>query len=1169
MNKPIHKPASPSLPRWFKSLRFKLALVNLTVVLASLWGFTLFGLSSLRSTLEASQMEQQRASVQYIASELDQKLRAKIGGLAAAASQLDLARLGDSNYLKSFLQDRYPFQREFSGGTFVFNREGTALADFPAIPGRQGRYYGDRDYFHQAVATGKPVVSKPLMARGLKKPSIALSVPVLDAKGVVQAVVMGAVDLDAPEFLGVATDAKRLGSTELYVISLKDELFVASSDKSRLLTSIPAPGQSKVMDRLRTGFEGSMVSVGSQNIEKVYSAVRVPTTDWVMLQAVTTAALFGPVNRLATTLLVGSGMATIVALAVAALFSRRALRQLGRTSDRLNAMSTGDVPLELLPEEGETEVRHLLVSFNRLTRELVSSRDHLEEVVKQRTAELEIKERFLQVLVDALPGLVSYWTRDLRCSFANRGQLDWYEVQQPSEIRATPGGLFHQHEHSLRAALNGDRRALEQVWERPDGRTTSVLTHFIPYTVEGMVQGVFAIATDVSLLKQAEDQLVEAKKVAEAATAAKGDFLANMSHEIRTPMNAIIGLTHLMARDTQEALQRERLRKIDGAAKHLLGVINDILDLSKIEAGKLSLENVEFSRDELLTNAFEMVSGAAREKGLELILDTDHLPDRVRGDSKHLAQALINLLANAVKFTERGWVRLRGELLAEDGEKLQLRFEVKDSGIGIPLERQPALFKAFEQADNSITRNYGGTGLGLALTRHLARLMGGEVGVESEPGVGSTFWFTAWVQRAAEAEVSKRVIPLTGLRALLVDDLPEALQAIGERLSGLGITAQCEMSGRAAIDRAASEIAAGRPFDVLLVDWRMDDMDGIETLARLKTILGEGMPPSILVTAFDEVLMWRQAREANVDAVLLKPITPSALHDALVRTLHRTVVEPTPAPASEQDATAQMQRLHAGQRILLVEDNPINQEVATELLTSVGLVVEVAGDGQQAVQLAVTRDYDLALMDMQMPVMDGISATRAIRARIGRGLPIIAMTANAFGEDRAACLGAGMNDHIGKPVDPELLYSTLLRWLPLAKGSLESESPGGPLASKAMDLEARLGRIAGMDVAHAMKCVGGQAAVLERVLNRFVRTYAEGAPGLLVEPTEEAIAKWLVTCHSLVGATETVGAHPLSEQLRRFERDLNSSRDVPDLARRAEGLQAELKAFVERLRLAL
>ncbi len=1163
-------PQRPPLPRWFGSLRFKLVLVNLAAVLASLWGFTWFGLSSLRSTLEASQTDQQRASVQYLAAELDQKLRSKVAGLTSAAAQLDLRRLDDAAYLKAFLQDRYPFQREFSGGTFVFARDGTALADFPVIPGRQGRYYGDREYFQRAVETRKAFISQPLMARGLKKPSLAIAVPVLDAAGAVGAVLMGAIDLDSPEFLGVATDAARLGSTEIYVIAVTAGTFVATSDKARLMTALPAPGQSPVMDRLREGFEGSMIARGSQNIEKVYTAARVPTTDWVVLQAVATETLFRPVRQLATTLLAGSAIATVVALLVAFLFSRGAWRQLARTSARLDAMSTGSEPLQLLPEAGDTEVRHLLASFNRLTGELMAHRRRLEELVGQRTAELQTKERFLQVLIDALPGLVSYWTPDLRCSFANRGQLQWLGVAGVDEVAARGAALFRQNEPFLRRALAGERQALEQEWQRPDGGQTAVLTYFIPDVAGGAVQGVFAIATDVTMLKQAELQLLEAKKTAEAATAAKGDFLANMSHEIRTPMNAIIGLTHLMSRDTQEALQRERLRKIDVAAKHLLGVINDILDLSKIEAGKLSLESVEFSRDEWLANAFEMVSGTARDKGLELILDTDHLPERVRGDPKHLAQALINLLSNAVKFTEKGWVRLSGELLAEDGDRLQLRFEVKDSGVGIPLERQPALFRAFEQADNSITRNYGGTGLGLALTRHLARLMGGDVGVESEPGVGSTFWFTAWVHRAAEAGELRRPLHLAGSRVLLVDDLPEALVAISERLGGMGLQVQAESSGPAALRRVGSDMAAGRAYDALLIDWRMDGMDGIQTLAALREILGSGMPPSILVTAFDEILMWRQAREAGFDAVLVKPITPSALHDALSRVMRPAAQSPAEPPPAASDLDTAMRQLHAGQRILLVEDNPINQEVATELLSSVGLEVEVAGDGRQAVQLAMSRNYDLVLMDMQMPVMDGLSATREIRTRLGRRLPIVAMTANAFGEDRAACLQAGMNDHVGKPVDPALLYATLMRWLPLQKPDPDDAPtrPAGPSTS-GLSLEQRLAAVPGMDVGLAMKSVGGQAALLERVLQRFVRTYADGAPGLLAEASAQALPQWRSVCHSLIGAAETVGAVALSAELRAFEQALGAGHDLQALARLAARAHAGLVAHVQRLRAAL
>jgi signal transduction histidine kinase len=283
-----------------------------------------------------------------------------------------------------------------------------------------------------------------------------------------------------------------------------------------------------------------------------------------------------------------------------------------------------------------------------------------------------------------------------------------------------------------------------------------------------------------------------------------------MSHEIRTPMNAIMGLTHLMARDTRDTLERERLAKINDAARHLLQVINDILDLSKIEAGKMQLEDTEFSLDAMLSGAFEMVNGRAREKGLELVLDTDHLPARLRGDPTRLAQALINLLANAVKFTDKGWVRLRAELLGEEAGHMVVRFEVQDTGEGIALERQGALFTAFEQADSSTTRRHGGTGLGLALTRHLAQMMGGEVGMRSTPGQGSTFWFTARLQDAAQAGDLAAPVPMQGLRVLLVDDLPEALQALADRLQSLGMQVHAVGSGEAAVAMAPKSAPGAR-----------------------------------------------------------------------------------------------------------------------------------------------------------------------------------------------------------------------------------------------------------------------------------------------------------------------------------------------------------------------
>jgi signal transduction histidine kinase/CheY-like chemotaxis protein len=528
-----------------------------------------------------------------------------------------------------------------------------------------------------------------------------------------------------------------------------------------------------------------------------------------------------------------------------------------------------------------------------------------------------------------------------------------------------------------------------------------------------------------------KSQLAEARRVAAPAAMTKSEFLANMSHEIRTPMNAIIGLTHLLRREATDERQSDRLGKVDAAAQHLLRVLNDILDLSKLDADKMVLEDIDFSLDALAKTTLDMVATAAREKGLELLLDTDDMPDRIRGDPTRLSQALLNLLSNAVKFTALGWVRLRISLQHSDGARFLVRFEVTDTGPGISPEQQSRLFSAFEQADSSTTRRHGGTGLGLALTRAFARLMGGDAGVVSEPGSGSTFWFTAFLAQGSGQRERSPLESASSLRALVVDDLAEAAAVIANQLRGFGLEVDTAESGAAAIARVqASPSPSDRP-DVILLDWKMAPMDGMATLVELRHMLKAHMPPAILMSAFDEPGLMRQARETGFDRVLIKPITASDLHDALVEQLRPGS---DAAPSAAEPVASGEQRLrehHGGQRILLAEDNPINRLVAVELLRVAGLVVETAVNGAEAVDLARMQAFDLILMDMQMPVRDGIAATREIRA--DSRVPIIAMTAGASPEDRNECLASGMNDHVSKPVQPTELYAMLLRWLPARK----------------------------------------------------------------------------------------------------------------------------------------
>jgi two-component system sensor histidine kinase/response regulator len=791
----------------------------------------------------------------------------------------------------------------------------------------------------------------------------------------------------------------------------------------------------------------------------------------------------------------------------------------------------------------------------------ITARVKTDAALRAASQRLEQSERMIRTVTDHLPALVGYWDADLRCQFANRPYMEWLGRPASAVIGHHAWELMDevqmaQVQPHVDGVLRGEAQFFERELKRRDSdqpgeHVIQAWGSYIPdFDEAGKVRGFYMLHADVTELKRTQSRLEVALHAAQAASSAKGEFLANMSHEIRTPMNAIIGLARLLEEAGLGRRERSYLARMQMAARSLLSMLNDVLDYSKVEAGGLALERTVFRIDDVLSSIALLNATSAWHKGIEPVFAVDpSVPARLVGDPMRLQQVLLNLVANAIKFTEHGEVVLSIDAARSEDGRIELAFAVRDTGIGIAPEQQQRMFDAFSQADSSTSRKYGGTGLGLAISRRLVDMMGGVLEVDSVPGQGARFRFSAWFGRVANAVLSlPAALPVRIV--LVADDNASSRTALAHALEGRGC----------AVDRAASGAEAlallrgPRAYDLAFIDSAMPDLDGASVLAFARTERTIPMPRCALLAADPErERLDALAADLRIDAVLAKPFTPATLDEALAALVDGA------APAQAPSAAPLTARL-AGLRVLVAEDNLLNQEVANYVLLHAGARAEFAGNGQAALSmLAEDPHYDAVLMDLQMPVMDGFEAAAAIRAMGLSALPILAMTANAMEEDRLRALRAGMDGYLAKPIDVDELVLALRR----LTGRADEETPDAPHDIPVAP-PAPL-RLPGIDLKATLPRFGGSFAGFAAVFRRFEKSQGAvvGEVRALLAQGERLRAGQLV--HRLRGVAANLGATEVASHALALEEALRSE-DEAALALRLARLDSVLATVLEAAR---
>jgi two-component system, sensor histidine kinase and response regulator len=847
-------------------------------------------------------------------------------------------------------------------------------------------------------------------------------------------------------------------------------------------------------------------------------------------------------------------------------FRRQAAKFGFNEQDYLNALNE----VAIISEKKVTPIMAFLTSYaetlatmgldkirrKKYQEELLHHRENLEEMVKERTAELRASEEKSRLLLESVGDGIFGVELNGKVAFINPAanrmlgyapeELIGKEIHEKIHHSHADGSVYPKSECPMYLTqVDGtDQHIADEVLWRKDGSSFSVEYTSMPIKKDEQVVGAVITFRDITERKKAEDELRIAKETAVEATKAKSEFLANMSHEIRTPMNAIIGMAHLALKTDLTAKQYDYLKKVDSSAKSLLGIINDILDFSKIEAGKLDMESVDFQLEDTLDNISTLAGIKTQQKELELLFKTDpSVPTTLVGDPLRLGQILINLSNNAVKFTDVGEIVISTELVKKDKAQVTLKFSVQDTGVGMTSEQAAKLFQPFAQADSSTTRKYGGTGLGLTISKRLAEMMGGQIWVESKPGRGSTFSFTANFGLGKE-KAKKQYKPaseLHGMKVLVVDDNATSRDILQEMLESFTFEVTVAASGPEGITELENA-KEDRPFELVVIDWKMPGMDGIEASKRIKNHEGLSKVPAIvLVTAYGREEIMQQAEEVGLEGFLLKPVNPSMLFDTIIQAFGENVPEISRVVQRHEQEAEALEHIR-GANVLLVEDNEINQQVAKEILEGAGLIVTLAADGQKGVNAVKKNKYDVVLMDVQMPVMDGYTATREIRKdKHFKDLPIIAMTAHAMAGDEDKSLEAGMNGHVTKPIDPDQLFSALQKWIKPSKKQAQDQQPEVPAvqsnSDKAVPAEDGLPEsLPGFDLADGLKRLQGNERLYRKLLLSFATDYNAVAAEIWQALDAEDFDQAHSLVHNLKGLAGNLAAVQLQAAAMSLER---------------------------------